>query len=143
MVRQIALEMGISIVFSCLVVQVVFSEWCKIFYPLRDVMEETSLRIIYVNARSNMHRAYKAQSVLHARALQRFLDMRSDVDQGIAFRNLDLVMFSVVNVCAFFDMGGDLVTPIAGTAPWIKQPVRGFESHCVGVSHHFLSQTRA
>ena len=75
-----ALKVRIAVGFARAMVPVILAERGQLFEPLVDVLDETVLRIVDIDACRNMHGGHEDHALVDAAFRQRRLDLRGDVD---------------------------------------------------------------
>ena len=71
--------MGVSIIFSGLVVAVILAKRCELLEPFIDVLNQAGLVVVDINGRRNMHGRYEGQPFLYSTFFHRRFYLRSDV----------------------------------------------------------------
>ena len=115
--------MCVGVVFTGLMMFVAAAVWRERLDPLRNIPQKSRFRVIDINARCDVHRTHEAKTILHAGTLQHTADQVSDIDEGIALRQFNVEILSVMNVRRAIEMLNEFVSVVPGTGMWIQQPV--------------------
>ncbi len=77
-VQQQIFEVGVGVVFSRLVMPVVWFFWCHLLHPLHDVVKEAALLVVDDNGCGDMHGGDKGKAVLDAALADSFFNFAGD-----------------------------------------------------------------
>ena len=81
--HDLALVVGVGVVFAGLVVAVFRARGGELFKPLADIGDEPTFEVVYVDGRGDVHGGDKAQAVADAASFDNLLDLVGDVDHFV------------------------------------------------------------
>src|SRR5215467_3490780 len=77
---QERLQMRIAVIFAGIVMLVLLAKWRQVLQPVVDVFDQSTLVIVHIYARCNVHSRDEDHSFLHAALVNDLLDLRRDVN---------------------------------------------------------------
>lgn len=92
--------MRVAVVFSGLMMAIVWPRWSKLFQPLFDVCDESALKIVDVNRGGDVHRRNEAEAIADAASRNNFFKLRSDQDDLAPFFRVKEEIFRMCLCCS-------------------------------------------